>query len=264
MYLVNYLRYFNKLIIFVFILFSLTAVSLVSAQPLIGQAEGYVKYEISITGISEYFQLSDFIVTESIKPTDKADFMNVELSLSSPTTNFTYSKVMNSSTLPIIFPYLPELTNQSFSFQREGFSISASIVNTGQSQVNFNDNTYQAIKYLIDISATNSSKGINAQGEILTMPSGLIYKAKISLDSQSSVELTLLSTDLDLEKPQNGIDPVGASLLGGGSVLAIAIAAPTIFRKIKNRKSSQKTKTSQKKDENNDKEDENKPSYWVD
>jgi len=150
----------------------------------------------------------------------------------------------------------------------QGISISASLDNTGQTPVTFNDNTYQATKYLVSLSATNNSKVVSAQGNIVSMPSGLIYSIQLSFNQQS-VELTLISTDLELNQPQSSVDPLGASILGGGAILAVAIAAPTIFKKIKHNKPKQQTKTSQTKNnqenhENSNKEDENKPSYWVD
>jgi len=265
---VNSLRSFNKLIIIAFISILFIGANSASAQPIIGQSAGYVQYGISITGFDDHLLLEDFLVTESVSPTGQPDFIDVTLSISSESKNFTYSKVVNSTSLPMLFPYMPELTNQSFSYAMQGISISASLDNTGQTPVTFNDNTYQATKYLVSLSATNNSKVVSAQGNIVSMPSGLIYSIQLSFNQQS-VELTLISTDLELNQPQSSVDPLGASILGGGAILAVAIAAPTIFKKIKHNKSKQQTKTSQTKNnqenpENSNKEDENKPSYWVD
>ena len=264
----NSLRSFNKLIIIAFISILFIGANSASAQPIIGQSAGYVQYGISITGFDDHLLLEDFLVTESVSPTGQPDFNDIALSLSSDTTNFTYSKVVNSTSLPMLFPYMPRLTNQSFSYAMQGISISASLDNTGQTPVTFNDNTYQATKYLVSLSATNNSKVVSAQGNIVSMPSGLIYSIQLSFNQQS-VELTLISTDLELNQPQSSVDPLGASILGGGAILAVAIAAPTIFKKIKHNKPKQQTKTSQTKNnqenhENSNKEDENKPSYWVD
>ena len=263
------LHSFNKLIILVFISILVIGVEFVSANVIIGQSEGYVQYGVTITGFDDHLLFSDFLVNESVNPTDQPDFIDIALSLSSATTNFTYSRVVNSSSLPMIFPYLPGLTNQSFSYAMQGISISASLINTGQTPVNFNDITYQATKYLVSFSATNSSKVISAEGKIVSMPSGLIYQIQLSFNQQSSVELTLLSTDLDLNQTQNNVNPIGASILGGGAIIAVAIAAPTIFKKLKHNKSNHQTKTNKSKtkqesDSHPNKEDENKPSYWVD
>lgn len=263
------LRSFNKLVILAFISILFIGANSASAQPIIGQSAGYVQYSISITGFDDHLLLEDFLVTESVSPTGQPDFIEVALSLSSELTNFTYSRVVNSTSLPMIFPYLPGLTNQSFSYSMQGISISASLDNTGQTPVTFNDNIYQATKYLVSFSATNNSKTVSAQGNIVSMPSGLIYSVQLSFNQQSSVDLTLISTDLELNQPQSSVDPLGASILGGGAILAVAIAAPTIFKKIKRNKPNPQTKTNQTKnnqesDKNSNKEDENKPSYWVD
>jgi hypothetical protein len=268
-YLVSDLRSFHKFIITLLISILIFGTKSASAQPVIGQSEGYVQYGITLTGFDDHLLFSDFLITESVKPTGQPDFIDITLSLSSATSNFTYSKVVNSSSLPLIFPYLPGLTNQSFSYSMQGISISASLVNTGQTPVTFNDIAYQATKYLVSFSATNSSIVISAEGNIVTMPSGLIYEVQLSFNQQSSAELTLISTDLDLNQPQSNIDPLGASILGGGVIVAVAIAAPTILKKLKRNKSNNQTKhneskTDQESDEQPNKEDENKPSYWVD
>ena len=263
------LHSFNKLIILVFISILVIGVEFASANVIIGQSEGYVQYGVTITGFDDHLLLSDLLVTESVNPSGQPDFIDIALSLSSATTNFTYSKVVNSSSLPIIFPYLPELTNQSFSYTMQGISISATLVNSGQIPVTFHDINYQATEYLVSFSATNSSKVISADGKIVSMPSGLIYNIQLSFNQQSSVEVTLLSTDLDLNQTQNNLNPIGASILGGGAIIAVAIATPIIFKKLKHNKSNNQTKTNEPKnkqenDRQQNKEDENKPSYWVD
>ena len=268
-YLVNDLRSFNKLIILIFISIFVIGVEFASANVIIGQSAGYVQYGVTITGFDDHLLFSDFLVTESVSPTGQPDFIDITLSLSSATTNFTYSRVVNSSSLPMIFPYLPGLTNQSISYDMQGISLSASLANTGQTPVTFNDINYQATNYLVSLSATNSSKVISAEGKIVSMPSGLIYKIQLSFNQQSSVELILLSTDLDLNQTQNTINPLAASILGGGAIVAIAIAVPTIFKKLKRNKSNNQTKTNQSKtkqksDKQPNQEDEKKPSYWVD
>ena len=264
----NDLRSFNKLVIVAFISILFIGANSASAQPIIGQSAGYVQYSISMTGFDDHLLLEDFLVTESVSPTGQPDFIDVTLSLSSESTNFTYSKVVNSTSLPMLFPYMPGLTNQSFSYAMQGISISASLDNTGQTPVTFNDNTYQATKYLVSLLATNNSKVVSAQGNIVSMPSGLIYSVKLSFNQQS-VELTLISTDLELNQPQSSVDPIGASILGGGAILAVAIAAPTIFKKLKHNDSKHQTPTIEYMTNQDDgmepkKETEKKPSYWVD
>jgi hypothetical protein len=210
------------------------------------------------------------VVNETVQPTGQTGFVNLTLFISSNSANFTYSKDLNSSSLPEIFPYLPALRNQSLSYEVKGFSITASIVNSGQVAVTFNSATYQATKYLVSFSAVNSSsaKSFYGNGDIISMPSGLIDTVRISLNQTASVNLTLLSTNLSLNAPADSINPVGASLLGVALVVAVAIAAPTIFRKAKKNKSKDQTQESENetsRDSGEKQEDEGeKPSYWAD
>ncbi|MCJ7721939.1 hypothetical protein MUO98_06000 [Candidatus Bathyarchaeota archaeon] len=163
------------------------------------------------------------------------------------------------------------LTNQSLSYNVQGISIMANLVNTGQVPVSFNDTTYQATKYLVSFSTMNSSsmKSISAEGNIVSMPSGLIYTIQLSLNQTLNVDITLTSTNLALNEPPSNVNPLGATILGVGAIMAVAIAAPTIFKKLKHNKPTNQTqnnqfKTNQDSSIDQKSEDEKKPAYWVD
>jgi len=265
------MRSLNITVIVFFISTLFIGVGATPAIAITGQLEGYVQYSIIIKGLG-YSTLPEAVtVNESVSPSGETGFVDVVLSLSSATTNFTYSKVVNSSSLLMIFPYLSGLTNQSFSYTIQGMSITANLVNNGQYPVTFNGVVYQATKYLVSFSALNSSsmKSISADGDIVSMPSGLIYSVQLSSNQSSSVDIMLISTNLELNQPPSSVNPLGASILGGGTIVAVAIAAPTIFKKLKNNKPNDQTQNNEVK---NDKEiglepknkDEKKPSYWVD
>jgi hypothetical protein len=244
------------------------AVSFVLAT---GQSSGYVQYKINITNPDDPASSRTAIVNESAHPIGQTGFVDLTLSLSSTAMNLTNSKDVDSSSLPEIFPYLSGLTNQSFSYEVRGFSITANLVNTGQVPVTFNGVTYQATQYLVSFSAMNSSgmKSISAEGNIISMPSGLIYTVQLSLNQTASVNITLLSTSLRLTDPPSSVNPLSALVLGAGVIAAVGIAAPAIFKKVKHNKTNDQAQTSevrgnQKSDSEQENGDEEKPSYWVD
>ena len=231
-----------------------------------GQSSGYVQYQVAVSRSENSAFPITAIVNETVQPTGQTGFVDLILFISSNSANFTYSRDVNSSSLPEIFPYLPALTNQSFSYEVEGFSVRASIFDAGQVAVAFNGATYQATKYFVSFSAVNSSsaKSFYGNGDIISMPSGLIDTVQFSLNQAASVNLTLLSTNLSLNAPADSINPVGASLLGVALIAAVAIAAPTILRKTKkNQTQDSENETSQESGEKQENEGE-KPSYWVD
>ena len=235
------------------------------------QSEGYVEYSVNITGNSNSILLNNIIVTEDVTPTDQAGFVNVTLSLTSDTSNFTYSTILNSSSFPMIFPYLSGLNNQSFSTMFQGITMSANLVNIGQIPVTFNETTYQATNYIVSLSASDSSstQSLSADGNIVSMPSGLVHSIQLSINQTSSVDLILISTNLTLNEPSNSVNPLGVATLGGGAILAVAIAAPTLFTKLKHRTLNRETPENEFKTTNNDdgnrrNEEKKKPSYWVD
>ena len=98
---------------------------------------GYVQYSITVSSQGASNMPKTITVNETAQPASQSGFIALTLSLSSNVMNFTYSKDVNSSSLIETFPYLSGLTSQSFSYQVSGFSISANIINTGSSAVNF-------------------------------------------------------------------------------------------------------------------------------
>lgn len=236
-----------------------------------GPNSGYVQYNVTVNSQENSFKSISATVNETVQPTAQNGFVDLTLSLSSIAGNFSYSRDVNASSLPEIFPYLSGLTTQSLSYQVKGFSITAKLDNTGQVSTTFNGTSYQTTKYLVSFAVTNSSSStsFSGNGTILSMPSGLIDTVQLQLNQTATVNIALLSTDLSLNAPASGINPLGASLLGVALVAAVAIAGPTIFKKTrdnKNKKQTQQNETKapeegevKKKDE-----DEKNPSYWVD
>ena len=236
---------------------------------------GYVQYKVTVSGLGNSvipFSIPiSTTINETAQPFSQSGFVDLTLSLSSDSANFSYSRDVNASSLPEIFPYLSGLTTQSLSYQIQGFSITASLDNTGQVTVTFNNTAYQATEYKVSLSAVNSSSStsISGNGTIISMPSGLIDTIQLSLNQTASVNVSLLSTDLSLNAQGSSINPLGASLLGIALVAAVAIAGPTIFKKTKENKEKKQiqdneTKPNQDADDKKEDEDKKKPSYWVD
>jgi len=235
-----------------------------------GQIPGYVQYKITVNGPENSNLPSTLFINESAQPTGQTGFVDITLFVSSSTANLTYSKDVNSSSLPEIFPYLSGLTNQSFSYDVQGFSINANLVNTGQVPVTYNDTAYQATRYLVSFSALNSSNAESflANGSITSMPSGLIDSVQLTLNQTTSVEVALLSTNLSLTDSAS-INVIGASMFVAAIAAALIVVGLTINRKMKHNNQNSQTKAdesesktkSDAKQENGSKE---KPSYWVD
>ena len=115
----------------------------------------------------------------------------------------------------------------------------------------------------------SSMKSISAEGNIISMPSGLIYTIQLSLNQTITVDIKLTSTNLELNETPTSVNPLGASILGIGAIVAVAIAAPTIFKKLKhnnskNQPQNNEFKTKQDSGIAEKSENEKKPDYWVD
>jgi hypothetical protein len=241
-----------------FLFVSISFVLLLMGVPLLAfsnasssATQGYVAYQITLK--SPVNQTS-FIVNESSTATNQNGFVSLTLGLVSDFQNFSYSRDVNISAVPEIFPFIPGISNQSFSYETHGISIYAKITNAGTSSVYFSGKTYDAAKYAIDLSATNSSDGrsVSANGTLLALPSGLLYSAEIQHTSSGTLSVQLLATNLPLSDPSNTVSATeGAAMVGVGLLGAAAIAVPWKFRKRKNSSAASESP-------------EKKPSYWVD
>jgi hypothetical protein len=236
----------------------------------LGQSSGYLQYKVTVSSPQNSVLPISAVVNENVQPSGESGFINLTLSLSSSSESFSYSRDVNSSSLPEVFPYLSGLTNQSLTYNVYGISITANLVDTGQVLVTFNGTPYQGTKYLVSFSAVNSSAlgSFSGNGNIVSMPSGLIDTIQLTLNQTTQVYATLLSTNLSLNAPATNVNPLGASLLGVALIAAVAIAAPTIFEKARGNKHKDQTPQSENKpaqDGSAKLEEENKkPSYWVD
>jgi hypothetical protein len=259
------MRSYSIVIIIVSISILIIGGQIDSTLAITGQSVGYVQYSVRLTGISDFTVPENMLINETVTASSKTGFVTVTMDFKSDITNFTYSKDVNSSSIPMIFPYLSGLTNQSLSYTLQGISIMANLVNSGQVPVSFNDTTYQATNYLVSFSAMNSTsmKSISAEGKIVSMPSGLIHTIQLSFNQTLTVDIKLTSTNLALIEPKSSVNPIGASILGVGAIVAVAIAVPTIFKKLKHNKPNNQLQNNKLK-VNQENEDEKKPAYWVD
>jgi hypothetical protein len=236
----------------------------------IGQSSDYAQYKITVSSSQNSFSPISAVVNENVQPSTESGFINLTLSLSSNNESFSYSRNVNSSSLPEVFPYVSGLTNQSLTYNVYGISITANLVDTGQVPVTFNGTSYQGTKYLISFSAVNSSTlaSFDGNGNIVSMPSGLIDTIQFTLNQTTQVYVTLLSTNLSLNDPASNVNPLGASLLGVALIVSVAIAAPTIFKKAQSNKHKVQTSQSENKPAQDDSakkiDEDKKPSYWVD
>jgi hypothetical protein len=242
-------------------LFSILAISFVlflAGTPLLvasiasSSSQGYVAYQVTLNRGGDQI---NFLLNESSTSTNQNGFVDLTFGLMSSLRNLTYSRVVNTSALPEIFPFIPSMTNQSFSYETHGFSINVRFSSDGASSVSFNRATYTASKYLLALSVTNSSsgQGMSATGVLLALPSGLMYSVQLQeANSGTSVSVQLVATNLPLNDPSNTVSTTeGVAMVGAGLLGAVAIAIPWKFRKRKN--SSATSEGSEKK-----------PSYWVD
>ncbi len=220
-------------------------------------SQGYVEYKISV--LNNQTPIVSSLLNESAQPTGQNGFVQLTLSLVSSLRNLTYTRVLNVSSLPEIFPYIAGISNQTFSYQSYQIAFSIHIHNTGSVPITFNSVNYQGTKYDISASVSYSTTGspVAGSGSIITLPSGLIYSAQLQVYTTYSLQLQLVATSLPAADPPSNSFPLGVALFTIGIIGAVGFAVPSIFLRIRNRQRPQPAIEEEPQAEK-------KPSYWVD
>ncbi len=255
-------RFPASLVLMVLAFLMLGAYSSASGVSGIQPNHGYVTYQLSLTRAGNPVQV--FVVNETGRPTGQDALVQLTLALSTNGRHLAYSKIVNSSSLPEIFPYLPQLNNQSLSYSSHGISITAKIIRSGTVPVTFKGGTYTALKYALSISLSRSvGTNYSTIGNIVTMPSGLVYSIQLGSNQPNlpyALNVTLVATNLPLTDPAGTTTMFGFALVGLGLAGAVGLAVPSVFAFVRTKtvtrnKPSLPTEPSK---------DQDKPSHWVD
>ena len=84
-------------------------------------------------------------VNESVSQSPTAGDSIVMLAVQGTESNFTYSHVVNSSLT--LFPYLPAISNENYTYSGKSYTVAASISQQGTSQVSFQGKSYTLTDY---------------------------------------------------------------------------------------------------------------------
>ncbi len=227
------------------------------ASVTIGPTQGHVEYRISIN--NQGATVASFFLNESAQPTGQNGIVLVTANLLSTLRNFTYSRALNTSSFPEVFPYLFGIGNQSFSYNAYGVSLTLHIVNSGNAPITFNGQAFQGTSYRVTASVTypSTTASVSAGGTIITMPSGLIYSVQLESINSYSVQMWLVETNLALVNPSSSSSlPIGIALVSLGLLGAAVFAVPSIFKRLKSKPAVSPNTPEPGAEE--------KPPYWVD
>lgn len=210
----------------------LAAISLLAVVPLVqassttsssSPSTGYAAYNVQVTANGTVRAAS---VNESVTPASSPGNSIVLLAVEGTQSNFTYSRVVNSSLT--LFPYLPAITSQNFTYSGKSYSVAATVSQQGTSQVTFQGESYTLTDYSFsaEISSTNGSATIT--GSVSAFPSDLVYSASAQANS-TSVSATLTGTSLALSAAaaapgvQTASAGIGLSLAAGAVALSLGV-----------------------------------------
>jgi hypothetical protein len=117
-------------------------------------------------------------VNESISATSNPHVDTLVLGVVSGTTELNYSRSINSSL--DISPFLPTITNQTFSYSSGSVSASLAVMMNGTVQVNFHGGSYKLTSFALSATVKANGTSETVKGALETFPSGLIYLVRVS------------------------------------------------------------------------------------
>lgn len=192
-----------------------------------GQNSGqFVAYTITATNSTTTYSA---VVNETVSPSSTSGQSILTLQLTSSSTNYTISKLVNSSLA--ILPYLPSIGNQSFSYQGHNYTVSISLAKTGTQSATVSGTTYTATNYEFQVSGSglNGFSG-SASGQLSVLPSGLLYSASVNAMGYS-IQVALLATNATLGS-SNSSSPSAPIVIGGGvGAVAAGLGLFALYKK---------------------------------
>jgi hypothetical protein len=227
---------------------------------------GSVTYSVSISSGGSSFAMT---VNETVATTSNPAHDNLILKVAEGGSTLNYSRSVNSS--DVISPFLPAITNQSFSSTTGSRSITASITKNGSETIQFQGASYTLTSYSISGVVTLNASTVDVQGALTTFPSGLIDSASLHLSftglnassvlpsgifapsstipTSGTIRVSLLSTNLPLDSGTSSPAAQAASIGIGAGAAVSALAIGLGVRR---------------HNKHSDAAPETKPEHWVD
>ena len=217
----------------------LATISLLAVVPVVQAAStasssspssGYAAYNVQATFNGTTRAAS---VNESVTPSSSPGESIILLTVEGTQSNFTYSHLVNSSLT--LFPYLPAISDQNFSYSGKSYTVAAKISQQGTSQVTFQGKAYTLTDYAFsaDVSSANGSQTI--AGTVSAFASDLVYSVAAQANG-TRVTATLTATSLTLSTAA-AAPALQAASAGIGLSLAVGAVALSLGVRMKRRQS---------------------------
>lgn len=204
---------------------------------------GYAVYNIQVSSTGHTHSVT---INETVTSTSNPASDDLILSLVSGNLTASYTRTINSS--DVVAPFIPAISNQTFSTSYNGSTVSANIVKSGTSNLQFQGETQTLTVYSLSITAQMNGSSASASGTISTFQSGLLDSVNLTasvptepsafpmvagspfnapailVSSQVNLLITLVSTSLPLGAPSSSTAAQAASAGIGVGIAASAVA----------------------------------------
>lgn len=188
---------------------------------------GFVTYAVTVDSPTGNHSA---VVNETVGTSDKAGFSDVILQIIGQVQNLTYSRLVNSS-IPL-FPYLPAIPSQSFSYSNGTMlQVHLNVTSGGSQQITFHGVNYTLSVFAFSASGTFGNRTFSGTGSVSVFPSTLVYSVDVSpAGGNYGYHSVLKATDLQLSVPQTQSSTVAIVSVGAG-VGVVALVGALLLRR---------------------------------
>jgi hypothetical protein len=170
---------------------------------------GFAVYKVQLNsqGVTD-----SLTVNETVATTSSPSYDNLILSIVTASWNSSYSRSINSSS--DVSPFVPSITNQTFTYGSATGSLSATIVKNGTIPLQFQGASYSLTSYSLNTKAVYNGSTSTDQGALSAFPSGLVYSAALKVTYPSLLAAGLQGLLGGLNSSSIAINGFGSSLPG--------------------------------------------------
>ena len=141
---------------------------------------GFAVYKVQLNSQGVTHSLT---VNETVATTSSPSYDNLILSVVTASWNSSYSRSINSSL--DVSPFVPSITNQTFTYGSATASLSVTISKNGTIPLQVQGASYSLTSYSLSTKAVYNGSTTTEQGALSTFPSGLVYSAALTVTHPS-------------------------------------------------------------------------------
>jgi hypothetical protein len=189
---------------------------------------GFAVYRVTVAAQGHSFS---FTINETIAKTSNPDYQTLIVKIAAPGSTYNYSRSVNAS--DYLSPFLPSISNQTFSSGSSMGRISVNLLKNGTRTLEFSGSSQTLTTYSLSVNLSVNGSATSLQGGIAAFSSGLVQSASLvaSYPDIQTLGLPGMLAGLNTSGFQGAGPSVGLPVIpvdGGTASLSIVLVATSL------------------------------------